>query len=140
MTRSSTAPRSTFLRTTEVAVTNFYFVKLYYFRSTLSDLSQATPPHIISIMSDLMNIAHRAFGEQDTWGHELFQLPLFLTGLETRDRIHVEWIVSKMSRMRFRTALSQILSIQDRTGSRLSMHRIRQTLQGLTGEEILVPR
>jgi hypothetical protein len=133
MTRSSTTPRSTFLRTTEVAVTNFYFVKLYYFRLTLSDFSQPTPPRIISIMSDLMSTAHRAYGEQDTWGHELFQLPLFMTGLETRDRIHVEWIISKMSRLRFRTALSQIISIQDQTGRRLSIHRIKQTLQDFPG-------
>lgn len=131
MTRSSTTSRSTFLRTTEVAVASFYFVKLYYFRLTLSNFSQPTPPHITSVMSDLMSIAHRAFGEQDTWGHELFQLPLFMTGLETRDRIHVEWIISKMSRLRFRKSLSQIISIQDRTGSRLSIHRIRQSLQGL---------
>lgn len=112
----------------QVAVANSYFMKTCYFRLTLSKFSQPTGPHITSVMSDLMSIAHRAFGEQDTWGHELFQLPLFMTGLETRDRIHVEWIISKMSRLRFRNALSQIISIQDRIASRLSIHRFRQSL------------
>ncbi|KAJ5852354.1 uncharacterized protein N7529_011739 [Penicillium soppii] len=85
-------------------------------------------------MTSLMNIAHRAFGEQDPWGHELFQLPLFMTGIETKDRIHVEWIISKMSRLRFRTALSEIISIQDRMGRRLSMARVKQILEDLARE------
>lgn len=132
-------PKSTFLRTADVAVVNFHFVKLYYFRLTLSDFSQPTPPHITSVTTELMNIAHRAFGEKDAWGHELFQLPLFMTGLETRDPIHVEWILSKMSRLRFRAALSQITSIQNQFGSRLSVHQIRKSLQSPTELEISVP-
>lgn len=130
MTRTSAAPRTPFLRTADAAVISLYFVKLYHFRLTLSDYTQATPPHIILAMTELMNIAHRAFGEQDYWGHEVFQLPLFMAGVETKDRIHVEWILSKITRLRFRTALSQIISIQDLTGARLSIARIRQILEG----------
>ncbi|KAL2826995.1 hypothetical protein BDW59DRAFT_160575 [Aspergillus cavernicola] len=132
MTRSSTAPRNPLQRTADAAVSNFYFVKLYYFRLTLSDsdCTQESPPHIIFAMTNLMNIAHRAFSEQDAWGHEIFQLPLFMAGIETNDQIHVEWIISKMSRLRFRTALSRIISIQDQIGGRLSIARVRQTIGG----------
>jgi hypothetical protein len=131
MTQLPKAARSPFLRTSDTAVSGFYFVQLYYFRLTLSDYTQESPPHIMFAMTSLMNIAHRAFGEQDPWGHELFQLPLFMTGIETKDRIHVEWIISKMSRLRFRTALSEIISIQDRMGRRLSMARVEQILEDL---------
>ncbi|KAL4864813.1 hypothetical protein BDV12DRAFT_205514 [Aspergillus spectabilis] len=132
ITRSSTAPRSHFLRAAEAAVINFYFVKLYYFRLTVSDYTEPTPPHIMLAMTELISMAHRAFRGQGHWGHEIFQLPLFMAGIETKDPIHVEWIISKLStlQVRFRTALSQIILIQGQTGSRLSVAHIRQILEG----------
>lgn len=121
----------------DFAASNFNFVQIYYFRLIVDDSTQAAPPHIAFAMTDILNIVHRAFSEQEAWGHALFQLPLFMVGIETNDRIHREWIISKMSNLRFRVALSQVISIQDRSGSRLSIARVRQILEGSSRSDVL---
>jgi hypothetical protein len=129
LTRSSTAPRLPFLRVAEAAVISFYFVQLYYFRLTLEDWIVPAPPHIILTLAELMSLAHRALSEQDHWGHGIFDLPLFMAAIETKDRIHVEWIIPRISTMRFRTALNQVIVLQDQTATRLSIARIRRILE-----------
>ncbi|KAL3443955.1 hypothetical protein BJX65DRAFT_311433 [Aspergillus insuetus] len=129
LTRSSTASRSPFLRVAEVAVISFYFVQLYYFRLTINNGTAPTPPYIMLTLAELMSLAHRALNEQDHWGHGIFDLPLFMAAIETKDRIHVEWILPRISTVRFRTALSQVIFIQDQTGNRLSIARIRRILE-----------
>jgi hypothetical protein len=122
LTRLSTAPRSSFVRVAEAAVISFYFVQLYYFRLTLSSGTAPTPPHISATLAELMSLAHRALNKQDHWGHGIFDLPLLMAAIETKDRIHVEWILPRISAMRFRTALSQVIFLQDQTDPRKSGH------------------
>ncbi|KAL3457757.1 hypothetical protein BJX64DRAFT_280354 [Aspergillus heterothallicus] len=139
MARSSTTSRSPFLRVAEAAVVSFYFVKLYYFRLTLSDAQRTEPsqPHILLAMTELLNMAHRALSEQGHWRYEIFQLPLFMAAIETKDRIHVEWIVSRMSALRFRMAVGEIIRVQDQRGSRLSIAQIRRILEGSATPELV---
>ncbi|KAJ0414040.1 hypothetical protein BJY00DRAFT_321408 [Aspergillus carlsbadensis] len=129
LTRSAT-PRSPLLRVAEAAVLSFYFVQLYYFRLTVGEGAQPSPPHIMLMLAELMNLAHRALSEQHDWGHGIFDLPLFMAAVETRDQIHVEWILPRITAMRFRTAVGQVLFLQDQTGSRLSIARIKRILEG----------
>ncbi|KAL3495032.1 hypothetical protein BJX62DRAFT_222816 [Aspergillus germanicus] len=120
---------NSFLRVAEVAVISFYFLQLYYFRLTLEDLTVPTPPRIMLTLGELMSLAHRALSEQDHWGHGIFDLPLFMAAIETKDRIHVEWIIPRMGTARFRTALDQVIFLQDQTGTRPSVAHIRRILE-----------
>ncbi|KAL4862779.1 hypothetical protein BDV12DRAFT_190165 [Aspergillus spectabilis] len=125
---SPTASQISFPRPAQAAVCFFYFVQIYYFRLTAPDSTQATPLHITLAMANTMNIVHQAFSQQEMGASELYQLPLFMVGIETRDQIHADWIQSRMSRLRFRSALSQIRSLQEKSGSRLSISDVREIL------------
>ena len=88
MTQLPKAAQSPVLRTSDAAVSGFYSVQLYYFRLTLSGRNKESQPHILFAMTSLMNIAHRAFGEEDTGGHELFQSPTSWQALKPRSNSH----------------------------------------------------
>jgi hypothetical protein len=103
-------------------------MQIYYFRLTLEDNTQPTPPHIINAMTDAMNAAYRTFGRGDL-GYDLFRMPLFMVGIETRDQIHVKWILTWLSSLRMGIALQQIIAIQQQTSVRLGMGQVRRILR-----------
>lgn len=109
------------------AVTHFYFMQLYYFRLIVSDLAQPTPPHTMySYCYDKPDeyCLPRLGPAPKVRSHAMFRLPLFMVGIETKDCMHLDWIAT-----RFRTALSQVRSIQEQSKMRVSIVKIRQILQ-----------
>jgi len=109
MTQLPKAAQSPVLRTSDAAVSGLYSVQLYYFRLTLSDRKQESQPHILFAMTILMNIAHRAFGEEDTGATNYSSPPSSWLALKPRSNSRgVD--IARMSRMRFRAALNEIVS------------------------------
>lgn len=130
---TGTLPRTRVLVNADYDVVLFNALHIYYFRSTIVDLTMDTPLEICMALKNLLSIVQQTFASNGTELHERLQWPLFLAGIETDDMIYREWIVSKLTSYRVLVALKSTLEAQQRTGKRLKMTEIRNILH--EGEE-----
>ena len=86
------------------------------------------PADIQNSLSIVLNIVQRTFPPTSTELHDRLQWPLFLAGIETKDAIYREWILSRLTSRRVAAALERTLDAQARAGRRLSMTEIRNLL------------
>jgi hypothetical protein len=104
---------------------------VYYFRSTITDLTIETPPEIQNSLNIILTLVQRTFSSRGTELHDRLQWPLFLAGIELNDtkyREYREWIFSRLTSNRVAAALQQTLDAQAFTGKRLSIPEIRDML------------
>lgn len=107
---------------------------IYFFRASLSAeglqsaLNGDTPGTVAASLSSLLKIAHRSFDSLIAGIHERLQWPLFMAGIETQDPIHRSWILSHMRQSALLTALKRVYIEEAKTGCRLSMGSIKETL------------
>jgi hypothetical protein len=123
-----TMPRTRVLVNADYDVILFNALRIYYFRSTIVDLTIESPPDICTALKTLLSIVQRTFAFNGTELHERLQWPLFLAGIETDDMIYREWIISKLTSYRVLGALKSTLEAQRRTGQRMRMTEIRDIL------------
>ncbi|KAF2503228.1 hypothetical protein BU16DRAFT_448999 [Lophium mytilinum] len=125
---AGTKPRPRVLVNADFDVVLFSALQIYYFRSTLSDLSIETPSHVQSALKTLLTIIQRTFASRGTELHDRLQWPLFLAGIETDDVIYKDWIFSRLTSERVATALQRTVDAQALSGKRYRMAEIRQML------------
>jgi hypothetical protein len=130
-----TNPRARVLVNADYDVILFNALKVYYFRSTICDLTMETPPEIESSLKILLAIIQRTFTSKSTELHDRLQWPLFLAGIETNDSIYREWIFSRLTSSGVAAALQRTLDAQRFFGQRLRMPDIRNLLYD---DEILI--
>lgn len=106
----------------------FNALRVYYFRTTLSDLEVETPPEVETALESLFFVIERTFTSKNNDLHDRLQWPMFIAGIETNNRIYGQWILSKITKNRARAALEQTIEIQSFTGRRLTMSEIRMLL------------
>jgi hypothetical protein len=106
----------------------FNALKVYYFRTTLSDLSMEAPPEVETALESLFFVIERTFASKNNDLHDRLQWPMFIAGIETNNRIYGQWILSKIAKNRARAALEQTIETQSFTGRRLTMSEIRSLL------------
>jgi hypothetical protein len=106
----------------------FNALRVYYFRTILSDLSMETPPEVEAALKSLLFIIDRTFESKNNDLHDRLQWPMFIAGIETNDPIHRNWILSRMTKNRARATLEQTIEIQSFIGKRLAMSDIRALL------------
>jgi hypothetical protein len=106
----------------------FNALRVYYFRTTISDLSIKTPPEVETALENLFFVIERTFASKNNDLHDRLQWPMFIAGIETNNRIYGQWILSKITKNRARAALEQTIEIQSFTGKRLTMSEIRSLL------------
>jgi hypothetical protein len=123
-----TRPRARVLVNADYDVVLFNALRIYYFRSTISDLSIETPPEIQTSLKAVLTIIQRTFSSRSTELHDRLQWPLFLAGIETNDPIYREWIFSRLTSDRVATVLQQTLDAQSFSGKRLHVVQIRNML------------
>lgn len=121
-------PRTRVLVNADYDVVLFNALRIYYFRSTITDLTMDTPPEICLALKNLLSIVRQTFAFNGTELHERLQWPLFLAGIETDDPIYREWIILKLTSYCVLGALKSTLEAQQRTGKRLTMMGIRDLL------------
>ena len=106
----------------------FNALRVYYFRTTLSDLEVETPPEVETALESLFFVIERTFASKNNDLHDRLQWPMFIAGIETNNRIYGQWILSKITKNRARAALEQTIDVQSFTGKRLTMSEIRALL------------
>jgi len=126
-------PRTRVLVNADYDVVLFNSLRIYYFRSTLTDLFLKTPPPISTALKNILAIVQQTFVTNGTELHERLQWPLFLAGIETDDPIYRDWIMSKLTTYRVIEALTRTLEAQHRVGHRLAMVEVKEILHGGNG-------
>jgi len=114
----------------------FNALRVYFFRSTISDLSMETPPEYKKCLMNLLTIISRTFTSRNSELYDRLQWPLFIAGIETNDEVYQNWI-SMLSSGRAGAALARVLHAQKVSGKRLTMHEIRGLLYD--AEELALP-
>jgi hypothetical protein len=129
-------PRTRTLINSDYDVILFHALKVYLFRSTISDLQMETPEDIKATLKILLNIIERTFLSHRNELHDRLQWPLFLVGIEIGHGFPRICIIERLSK-RPRAVLEKIIELQDRFGSwqRLDMGTIRQLLHGGDGND-----
>ncbi|KAH8646919.1 hypothetical protein BX600DRAFT_503742 [Xylariales sp. PMI_506] len=112
--------------TADLVTAMFFFVQIYLFRTTLTKLEQPTPSHIVMLLYEIMQCAHRICSSELPNAQNLLSFPLFIVAIETQDRIHVEWILNKLpSRSSLRSVLLEVRRRQQDKGERLPISCIQ---------------
>lgn len=103
---------------------------MYYFR--VNDLDSSTveiPPDVQTALTNVLDVIEKTFASSKNPDlHDRLQWPLFLAGIETRNRIYRNWIVNNISSRRAREALQQTIDHQSCSGKRLAMSVIKALL------------
>jgi hypothetical protein len=87
-----------------------------------------TPTEIQESVKIIPTIIQRTFSARGTELHDRLQWPLFLAGIETRDTIYRDWILSRITSNRVAEALQQVIDAQESAGMRMSMIAVRDLL------------
>src|ERR1700712_1282035 len=124
----TTKPRPRILVNADYDVVLFNALRIYFYRSTISDLSAETDPDIEKALKTMLSIIEQTFASRGTELHDRLQWPLFLAGIETSDTIYRAWIFSRLTSGRVATALQHTLDVQALAGKRLDMKAIRELL------------
>jgi hypothetical protein len=133
-------PRTRVLINADYDVVLFMALRIYYFRTTCLEPSVASPLEIETALKNLLSIVQRSFVSSKGQLHDRLQWPLFLAGIETDDGIYKEWILSRITKNRARSALQQTIDIQNSSGKRLGMGEIRTLLyDGDAGDSFGAP-
>ncbi|OAA72335.1 hypothetical protein ISF_01408 [Cordyceps fumosorosea ARSEF 2679] len=131
LTTMNVQPRSRVMINADYMVPLFYALRIYCFRSFLSDDSLATPspPAVQSSVSSILQLAQRSLsrGPLDPM-QARFQWPLFMAGIETTDRIHKEWAHSKLRTASMSIAFQTIVCLEEETQRRTPMPLVRQLM------------
>jgi hypothetical protein len=114
----------------------FNALRVYYFRTTLSDLEVETPPEVETALESLFFVIERTFASKNNDLHDRLQWPMFIAGIETNSKINGQWILSKITKNRARAALEQTIETQSFTGKRLTMSEIRALLCDGDSDEV----
>jgi hypothetical protein len=130
-----TKARSRVLMNADYDVVLFNALRVYYFRTTIFDLSIKTPPEVETALESLLFVIERTFASKNNDLHDRLQWPMFIAGIETNNRIYGQWILSKITKNRARAALEQTIEIQS-SGKRLTMSEIRALLCGGDSDEV----
>jgi hypothetical protein len=130
-------PRPRILVNADYDVVLFHALRIYYFRSTISDLEIETPVDIQSSLNTVLTIIQRTFCTRSTELHDRLQWPLFLAGIETSDTIYREWIFSRLTSDRVAAALQRTVDAQTFAEQRLTMAEIRNLIYNDVESSIL---
>lgn len=106
----------------------FHALQIYHFRSTVAGCWTETPIEIQESAKIIPTIIQRTFSARGTELHDRLQWPLFLAGIEIRDTIYRDWILSRITNNRVAGALQQVIDVQESAGIRMSMIAIRNLL------------
>jgi hypothetical protein len=106
----------------------FNALRIYYFRSTVSNLTVATPLDINTSIDVVLTIIKRTFSSQSTELHDRLQWPLFLAGIETENTIYQDWILLRLTNKGVTEALQSVWDARALVRRRLSMLEVRQLL------------
>jgi len=127
-TNARMEPRPRLLTNAEFIVSYFYAVRIYHFRSSITDAKdkEERPFAVSRALAAILDIAQRTFATGNEELYERMQWPLFMAGLETSDAIHKEWILEKLSIGTFKETLSEITRIQESSGKRSGIGEVRK--------------
>jgi Fungal specific transcription factor domain len=141
-------PRSRVQMNADYDVVLFNALKVYYFRAQAGDIEMEAPPDVRVALKNILTIIRRTFASNGNELHDRLQWPLFLAGIETDDGFYSDWVLSRISKNRAKTALETVIQRQTYTENRLkrlTIHQIRcllfegsarQTLALEGGEEL----
>lgn len=126
----STQPRDRVLINADYDVVLFNALKVYYFRVNDAESSALEIPADIQMaLTNVLEVIEKTFASSESPDlHDRLQWPLFLAGIETRNRIYRDWIVNNISSRRAREALQQTIDHQSCSGKRLAMSVIKALL------------
>ncbi|KAH6991400.1 hypothetical protein BKA56DRAFT_574369 [Ilyonectria sp. MPI-CAGE-AT-0026] len=127
---SPTAPSTGLVAFAAAAVAIYHAIRLCCYRYT-----EHAPEKIRTIpaeqcLSQLLAAAQRATSSaHSTSMFDGLQWALFIGGIETKDTIHRDWIMSKLNLSRFKSALQTIIEVESQFG-RVGMQTISTILRG----------
>ncbi|KAH7122069.1 hypothetical protein B0J13DRAFT_156155 [Dactylonectria estremocensis] len=133
---SPTAPATEMLSFGAAAVAMYYAIRLCYCRYMRESSVQILGIAAEQCLARLLAAAQRATSpaySHSTW--DQLQWALFIGGIETRDAIHRDWIMGKLTAPRFKTALCTIAGVEAQSG-KVGMQTISTILRGSYSEAI----
>ncbi|KAM3088701.1 hypothetical protein ACMFMG_000331 [Clarireedia jacksonii] len=112
-----------------VAATMFYASRIYLKRA-MSTFGASGPPEIAYALSQLLVFAQLICATGLDQPVYEFQWSLFIAAVETNDKIHREWLNSKITDTRFKYVLQRIFAIQGSGTKGIDLGILRGMLQG----------
>lgn len=105
----------------------FYALRIYLFRKLDGTVPNTTVQQSLSAM---LLIAQRRLsaGRDDMFRR--FEAPLFMAAIETKDPIHREWAIGKLTKPRYKRAANKILQLQHQWDVRASWTTVQDVLRG----------
>ncbi|KAH7156029.1 hypothetical protein EDB81DRAFT_376875 [Dactylonectria macrodidyma] len=131
---SATPPTTESVAFAAAAVAIYYAIRLCYYRYTGESSGQAQNTAAEQCLARLLAAAQRATSHaysHSTW--DGLQWALFIGGIETRDAIHRDWIMGKLTTPRFKSALRTIAGVESQSG-KVGMQTISTILRGSYSE------
>ncbi|KJK62646.1 specific transcription factor domain protein [Aspergillus parasiticus SU-1] len=112
-----------------VTVTFFYALQIYLHRSCKSAFgTDPVPEEVNCALSSLVTAAYSAVALGPIQLLERFQWSLFIGGVETRDPVHREWIITHLSDPALRRVFQLVQ--EAKRHSPVTMHSVRRIVDG----------
>ncbi|KAI9726674.1 MAG: hypothetical protein M1834_008939 [Cirrosporium novae-zelandiae] len=120
-------PRSgRLVKTIDLILAHFHAVHIYNLRYLLPETRNLdTVEKLGVIVQDLLRITQRVIIPRSTTVSTRLQWPLFMAGIETNDKIYLEWIMQKLAGCEYAKILPAALDAQEGSEAKLSMDTIR---------------
>ncbi|KAF8858078.1 hypothetical protein BDZ45DRAFT_651788 [Acephala macrosclerotiorum] len=122
---TATKPRTRTLVDADSSIAYYHVVHVYLFRCTMNDPGAPCPAEIQTVLSTILNIAHKTFASGDNALFHRIEWPLRITGVETNNKIYREWIQGKLGESSIGTVLDQVLHAQQKIGRRVGVGYMR---------------
>ncbi|KAI9375281.1 hypothetical protein BJX61DRAFT_531697 [Aspergillus egyptiacus] len=117
-----------------VTVTFFYALQIYLHRARWSSFgTRPVPTALQEALSSLIAAAYHAIRTGPVQLLERFQWSLFMSGLETTDPVHQEWIGKNLSDPAMKEGFDHLQAIKQQSPRDITMQKIRSLVdQGLS--------
>jgi hypothetical protein len=118
-----------------VAVTFFHAIQVYFHRSRDTYFGQLpVPSEIQQTLSELITSAFHTVATGPVQLLERFQWSLLIGGMETRDPVHLEWILANLSDPILKNLLNMIKEEQEPPS--ISIKQLRQIIDPVSHGDI----
>ncbi|GKU07220.1 zn 2cys6 transcription factor [Fusarium langsethiae] len=134
--RQSTRQSTNLPLMTLVTATIFYALQIYLHRSRSSGFGQTpVPQDIDTALKELVAAAYQTIATGPVQLLERFQWALLISGMETHDPVHRDWISANISDPVIKSVFNLVLSAKGRSDEGVSM----ETIRDLVSRRSLVP-
>lgn len=108
-------------------VGSFNALRIYFFRCQVGNSEIETPTKIQAAIQIVLATVHRALKAALASMYPRYQWALFMAGIECKDPMHRNWLVSRLTNTRIKMTLERIISIQEHVLlGRMSIAAVRE--------------